>query len=115
MGSRTDITKANNGLVITSLGLPTTVHATTLSSSVTSHATNLRTPTPNFRDCSHLITFRANKSTSKLMRKVARTYRLKPRVSALQTWVSATITDEDTCIEQGYEWVCEDDGEETNC
>ncbi|PPD67859.1 hypothetical protein GOBAR_DD35263 [Gossypium barbadense] len=52
-----------------------------------------------FGDCSHLITFRANKSTSKLMRKVAKTHRLKPRVSAIQTWVSATIMDEDTCMD----------------
>ncbi|MBA0874448.1 hypothetical protein Goshw_016908 [Gossypium schwendimanii] len=33
------------------------------------------------------------------MQKVARTHRLKPRVSVLQTWVSATITDEDTCMD----------------
>ncbi|KAH1030793.1 hypothetical protein J1N35_042967 [Gossypium stocksii] len=33
------------------------------------------------------------------MPKVARTHRLKPRVSALQTCVSVTITDEDTCMD----------------
>ncbi|MBA0631575.1 hypothetical protein Godav_000435 [Gossypium davidsonii] len=52
-----------------------------------------------FGDCLHLITFRANKSTSKLMRKVTRTHYLKPRVSAIQTWVSATIMDEYTCMD----------------
>ncbi|XP_012486725.1 21 kDa protein [Gossypium raimondii] len=83
-----------------------------------------------------LVTFRASKSTSRLMRKIARTHRLKPRVAAamadcieviddsidelqksigeivrirrsnfvlimsdLQTWVSAALTDEDTCMD----------------
>ncbi|KAE8717494.1 Plant invertase/pectin methylesterase inhibitor superfamily protein [Hibiscus syriacus] len=83
-----------------------------------------------------IITFKASKSSSRLMRKLARTHGLKPRVAAamadcielfgdsldelqqsigelvrlkrsnfqlimsdVQTWVSAALTDEDTCMD----------------
>ncbi|KAE8725333.1 Plant invertase/pectin methylesterase inhibitor superfamily protein [Hibiscus syriacus] len=83
-----------------------------------------------------IVTFKASKSSSRLMRKLARTHGLKPRVAAamadcieligdsldelqqsigdlvrlkrsnfqlimsdVQTWVSAALTDEDTCMD----------------
>ncbi|KAE8727707.1 Plant invertase/pectin methylesterase inhibitor superfamily protein [Hibiscus syriacus] len=50
------------------------------------------------------VTLKASKSTSRLMVNISRIHGLRPRVAAaildcIDTWVSAALTDEDTCMD----------------
>ncbi|KAL4284568.1 hypothetical protein GQ457_16G026470 [Hibiscus cannabinus] len=104
--------------------------------SLSIYATKINTSPRLLAQSALIITFRASKSTSRLMRKLSKTHGLKPRVALamadcveligdsldelqksigelvrlkrsnfqlimgdVQTWVSAALTDEDTCMD----------------